>query len=162
MRPFGGGRSLAPLPLPAHPSPHPGPLWDLGLLRLCCHTSSSLPPSFLPSALLHMSAPSDTYVAFGVCQRGSTPFLFFFHLFHFPPSFCFVFFFFPLTSACLPRISASAISSYPSVALFSPSPIQSPHHPPSQINLCSGRGGGWWGAGWGLRCGINYRLLRLE
>lgn len=136
------GRGLAPPPLPA-PTPHHGPLWDVGLLRLCCPTSSSLPQSRLPSALLHMSAPSDTYVAFGVCQRGSALSLSFF----FPP----LLFFFPLTSACLPRISASAISSYPSVALFSPSPIQSPHHPPSQINLCSGRGGGGGGGQGGGR-----------
>lgn len=48
-------------------------LRGLWLLRKARHDSLPhlrFPPSILPSALLHMSASSDTYVAFRVCQKG--------------------------------------------------------------------------------------------
>lgn len=71
-------------------------LRGLGLLRKAQHDSLphlSFTPAILSSALLHMSASSDTYVAFRVCQRG-----------------CFF--------SRLPWMSASPITLWPSVALF--------------------------------------------
>lgn len=104
------------------------------------------PPSLPPSALLHISASTDTYVAFGVCQRGSGTFFIYFCLFH-SPSFLHFFFL-----SRLPRISASAISSYPSVALFSPSLLSSPPIILRVKLICvAAEAGVGWGPGWGQR-----------
>lgn len=129
---------------------------NIGLLGPHSHTSifySIVPPSFCSpapvSSIRHVCSFQGRW-------RGSAVFCFFI-IFISPSSLRPpipphpAFFSRPLTSACLPRISDSAISSYPSVALlfFSPSPTQYPHHPPSQINLCSSRAAGCGGLGGG-------------
>lgn len=88
-------------------------LRGLGLLRKAQHDSLPhlcVPPSVLSSAFLHMSASSDTYVAFRVCQWGC----FFFNMSAMDERFSYLF----IAFCC-------SLSLYPFL-----------YHLPSQINFC--------------------------
>lgn len=125
MRPFGGVEPHSPSPAR---SPIPSSRATVG-----SRTSEALlphllfPPSFLPSfrAPAHVSSIRHVCGFRGLSERQYSFFIFF-HLFHFPPSFCFFFFFLsrlPVCHGSAPLLSLHILLLLSSLPLLSSPPI---------------------------------------